>query len=298
MEKVFIGTASWTDRTLIQEGSFYPKGANTAEARLNHYAGTFPIVEVDSSYYYPPSESSVLAWINRTPEDFTFHIKAYSLLTKHPTRPDSLPKDLLEAAAPELKGRFLYASHLPDEIMDEMWRRFAHSLLPLHSTGKLGIVHFQFPEWFMPGTQSRNYLVECQDRLPDYRIAVEFRNSAWLEGAYALKTLDFLRRNNIPLTSVDMPQGFRSSMPPIATATAPDIAYVRFHGRNVEQWDKPHKIATPRFAYRYRQEELLEWVPRIKDLTGQAEQVHVLMNNCFRDYAVDNARELGELLSD
>jgi uncharacterized protein YecE (DUF72 family) len=295
---ISIGTASWTDKTLIESGAFYPKQASDAEARLRFYADNFPIVEVDSTYYFPPSEQNVVAWVNRTPEHFTFHVKAYSLLTKHPTRPKSLPKDLTEIAKPELKGRFLYASHLPDGVMDEMWRRFAATLMPLHSSGKLGVIHFQFPEWFLPGTESRNYIVDCQDRLPDYRIAVEFRNSLWLEGRNLERTVKFLESNNIPLTSVDMPQGFRSSMPPLPFATAKDVAYVRFHGRNAEEWDKPHQTATPRFAYRYTQEELEGWVPKIKELSSQVEQVHVLMNNCYRDYAVTNARDLADLLSD
>jgi uncharacterized protein YecE (DUF72 family) len=296
-KNIFIGTASWTDKTLIESGRFYPKEANNAEARLRYYAENFPIVEVDSTYYYPPSDQAVDAWVNRTPDEFTFHIKAWSLLTKHPTRPNSLAPDLRETAT-ERKGKFLYASHLPDETMDEVWRRFAASLMPLHSTGKLGVIHFQYPEWFMPGTESRNYIVECQERLHNYRIAVEFRNSLWFEERKLERTLEFLRSHDIPVTSVDMPQGFRSSMPPIAAATAKDLAYVRFHGRNTEQWDKPQEIATPRFAYKYTQEELAPWVPKLKELANQAKEVHVLMNNCYQDYAVQNARDLGELLDD
>lgn len=294
---IFIGTASWTDKTLIESGRFYPKEANNAEARLRYYAENFPIVEVDSTYYYPPSDQAVDAWVNRTPDEFTFHIKAWSLLTKHPTRPNSLAPDLRETAT-ERKGRFLYANHLPDETMDEVWRRFAASLMPLHSTGKLGVIHFQYPEWFLPGTESRNYIVECQERLHNYRIAVEFRNSLWFDERHLERTLEFLRSHDIPVTSVDMPQGFRSSMPPLAAATAKDLAYVRFHGRNADQWDKPQEIATPRFAYKYTQEELAPWVPKLKDLASQAKEVHVLMNNCYQDYAVQNARDLGELLEE
>lgn len=298
MGNILIGTASWTDKTLVNSGKFYPKEANNAEARLRYYAENFPIVEVDSTYYYPPSDQAVDAWVNRTPDEFTFHIKAYSLLTKHPTRPNSLPKDLREDAEDKRKGRFVYSSHLPDKTMDEVWRRFADSLMPLHSTGKLGVIHFQFPEWFLPGTESRNYIVECQERLHNYRIAVEFRNGLWFEERNLDRTLEFLSSSDIPITSVDMPQGFRSSLPPLALATAKDLAYVRFHGRNTEQWDKPQEIATPRFAYKYTQTELQEWVPKLKELATQAKEVHVLMNNCFQDYAVRNAKDLGELLED
>jgi len=294
-----VGTASWTDKTLIASHRFYPKQASSAEARLRFYAETFPIVEVDSTYYFPPTEHNAAAWVNRTPAHFTFHVKAYSLLTKHPTRPNSLYADLKPMIANEYQDRrSLYASHLPEPAIDEVWRRFAEALMPLHSAGKLGVVHFQFPEWFIPGSESRNYIIEVQDRLPDYRVAVEFRNGLWLNQKHLDSTLSFLEKHRIPFTSVDMPQGFSSSLPPVAAATAPDVAYVRFHGRNTAEWDKAHATATPRFAYKYSEQELAEWVPKLRGLAAEAKQVHVLMNNCYEDYAVTNAKQLAAMLSD
>lgn len=298
MGRALVGTASWTDKTLIESG-FYPKDARTPEQRLRHYAQHFPIVEVDSTYYFPPTERNAALWANRTPTDFTFHVKAYSLLTQHPTRPNSLYPDLQDAVDLERRqARFLYPSHLPADALEVVWRRFAEALLPLHSAGKLGVVHFQYPEWFVPGGKARDYILECRDRLPDYRIAVEFRNASWTDERSLDRTLAFLRQHDIPYTSVDMPQGFRSSLPPIAAATSPDLAYVRFHGRNTDQWKGKHSTATPRFAYRYSEQELSEWVPRINELTGQAREVHVLMNNCYRDYAVTNARQLATMLDE
>ncbi len=269
------------------------------EDRLRYYASQFPIVEVDATYYFPPTERNAALWSERTPADFTFHVKAYSLLTGHPTRPKSLYEDLRDAVPEEHRDkRFLYASHLPAEVMDEVWRRFRESLMPLHSAGKLGVVHFQYPEWFLPGRESRALIEACAERLPDYRVAVEFRNAAWMDERNQASTLGFLREHRIPYTSVDMPQGFRSSLPALAAATAPDVAYVRFHGRNVEQWKAKHDTATPRFAYEYSEEELAGWVPKIRDLATQAHEVHVLMNNCYRDYAVVNARQLSSLLAE
>ncbi len=92
--RILIGTSSWTDPTLIKDGNFYPPGTTSAKARLEFYASRFPLVEVDSTYYFPPSEKNSVLWIERTPPDFTFNIKAYSLLTNHPTRTESLYKDL------------------------------------------------------------------------------------------------------------------------------------------------------------------------------------------------------------
>ena len=298
MGQIFVGTASWTDKTLVQAGTFYPKGATSAEDRLRYYAGQFPIVEVDSTYYFPPTTKNAALWAERTPTHFTFHVKAYSLLTEHPTRPASLFEDLQEAVPAEHRNkRFLYASHLPPDVLDEVWKRFAESLMPLHSAGKLGVVHFQFPEWFVPGAGSRERILECHERLPDYGIAVEFRNGLWMNERNRDRTLEFLSEHAIPYTSVDMPQGFRSSLPPVGASTSPALSYVRFHGRNTQAWKRKSETATPRFAYLYSEEELAEWVPRIKELATDSREVHVLMNNCYRDYAVTNARQLAGLLA-
>ena len=179
------------------------------------------MVEVDSTYYFPPSERNSELWIERTPNDFTFNIKAYSLLTNHPTRPDSLYGDIKAELPKELLDkRRLYRDKLPDDAVDEVWERFRLALYPLHSAGKLGAVLFQFPQYFTISRKNKAYIEEAVTRLPDYRIAVEFRHKSWLEDRNVEETLSFLEERNLPLVCVDMPQGFDSSMPPIAAATA------------------------------------------------------------------------------
>lgn len=297
MGNILVGTSSWTDPTLVKEGSFYPPEARSAEARLRFYASRFPLVEVDSTYYFPPSERNAVLWIERTPKDFTFNVKAYSLLTNHPTKADSLYKDLRETLPGEiLARRNLYREQLPDEAVEEVWQRFHDALMPLHSAGKLGAVLFQFPQWFVIGRKSKEYLLECAERLRDFRIAVEFRHRSWLEERNAEETLSFLEEHDLPFVCVDMPQGFDSSLPPIAAATAKDLAMVRFHGRNTEAWNARSETASERFRYEYSQGELLEWVPRIEGIAARTRETHVLMNNCYRDYAVNNAQQLGDLL--
>ncbi len=297
MGRILIGTSSWTDPTLVKDGHFYPSSARTAEARLRYYAEQFPLVEVDSTYYFPPSERNAVLWMERTPPNFTFNVKAYSLLTNHPTKRDSLYKDLQDSLPAELEGkRNLYREQLPDAVVEEVWQRFRDALMPLHSAGKLGAVLFQFPQWFVIGRKSREYILECAERLKDFRIAVEFRHESWLREDNAEETLSFLEEHDLPFVCVDMPQGFDSSVPPVAAATAKDLAMVRFHGRNTQAWNAKSETASDRFRYEYTQEELLEWVPKIREVSTQARETHVLMNNCYRDYAVNNARELGDLL--
>jgi uncharacterized protein YecE (DUF72 family) len=294
---VLVGISAWTEPTLVKAGSFYPKKTMSAEERLRFYASQFSVAEVDATYYAPPTVRNAELWIERTPKDFVFDIKAFALLTGHPARIDRLPKDLAAALPPDLAAKKnVYRDKAPAEWVEEVWERFREALFPLHSAGKLGAVLFQFPQWFLPGRASKDYLLECAERLADYRIAVEFRHQSWLSEKNADRTIAFLEEHDLPLVCVDMPQGFDSSMPALAAATAKDLAVVRFHGRDPAAWAMKEGTAADRFKYDYSQSELEEWTPRIEQLAAQARETHVIMNNCYRDYAVKSARQMASLL--
>src|SRR5689334_11102335 len=81
---ILVGTASWTDKSLIDSGKFYPPSVQDAESRLRYYASQFPIVEVDSSYYAIPLPTTAHFWAERTPRHFVFNVKAFRLFTGHP----------------------------------------------------------------------------------------------------------------------------------------------------------------------------------------------------------------------
>lgn len=296
MGDILIGTCSWTDPTLIESGRFYPSPSLSAEARLRYYASQFPIVEVDSPYYALPSERTSGLWVKRTGDNFIFDIKAFRLFTQHPTSPASLPRDIRQALPPKIGDKnSLYYRDLPEDLLQETWHRFQQALLPLDSSGKLGVVLFQFPPWFYYGERQCSYILSCQQNLPQYTIAIEFRHNSWLNEKNIEHTLSFLRRHNLPFVCVDEPQGFPSSVPPLAAATS-DIALVRFHGRNRETWEKKDIGPAERFNYRYTREELAEWVPRIKELAAKTHQLHILFNNCHQDKAVINASQIRLML--
>ena len=296
MGNILIGTCSWTDPTLIECGRFYPGPALSPEARLRYYASQFPVVEVDSSYYALPGEATSGLWVTRTGADFVFDIKAFRLFTQHPTPPSSLPRDIRTALPSRIldKNR-LYYHDLPQDVLQEMWRRFRQALLPLDSAGKLGVVLFQFPPWFCYGEGQCAYLLSCRQNLPQYTIAVEFRHKSWFDRIHVEHTLSFLSQHNLPLVCVDEPQGFSSSVPMLAEATS-DIALVRFHGRNREAWNKKGIGAAERFNYLYSEEELAEWTDRIRDMAAKTRQLHILFNNCQQDKAVVNASQMRLML--
>jgi uncharacterized protein YecE (DUF72 family) len=288
MSQVLVGTASWTDKTLLASG-WYPPDVDTPEKRLEYYASKFPLVEVDSTYYTPPNERNSELWAVRTPDHFTFNIKAFSLLTGHPTRVSAIYKEL----RPETDKRNVYPKDLDAKVIDGVWERFLASLEPLYESGKLGALLFQFPQWFPIGKRNKNYILECQERAKPYRICVEFRNKTWMSDDNREETLDFLRSYQVPYVCVDMPQGYASSVPPVVAATA-DLAVIRFHGHS-DKWNS--RDIYERFGYKYSVEELREWAPRVQELGTQTETVHALMNNCYRDYAQTNAVTLQSLLS-
>jgi uncharacterized protein YecE (DUF72 family) len=294
---ILIGTASWTDPTMTAPGVFYPRGADSAEERLTYYAGTFPIVEIDATYYALPSVRVAEAWADRTPPDFTFDAKAHALMTGQPTEPKRLPKDIREALPPELaaKGR-IYAHDLPAELRDAVWQTYLAGLEPLRAAGKLGSVLLQYPRWFFPTGQNREQILEARERLGEVRSAVELRSETWFNEKNLERTIRFLSDNKIPFVMVDGPQGMRSSVPPIVAVTSPELALVRFHGRRAETWEASGIPVVERFRYLYSRDELAEWLPRIRAAAEEAHEMHVLMNNCYANYGSTNARELASML--
>lgn len=288
MGDITVGTASWTDPTLLDSG-WYPATADTPEKRLSYYARQFPLVEVDATYYSPPAERTARLWVERTPPGFTFNVKAFSLLTGHPTRVSALYKDL----RPETEKKNVYPDDLRPQAYEEVWTRFLSALDPLVEAGKLGAILFQFPPWFTIKRDNKQYLLEVARRCDPLRPVFEFRHASWFDGDNAEETLGFLRQHDLPFVCVDMPQGHKSSVPPVLTATA-DLAVVRFHGHS-DKWTS--KDIHEKFGYDYSKRELRDWAPKLRELAGEAERTHVLMNNCYRDYAQRNGQQLQALLA-
>jgi uncharacterized protein YecE (DUF72 family) len=290
MGEIRVGTAGWTDKTLIESG-WYPDGAGDPEKRLKYYASQFPLVEVDSAYYALPAERTAQAWAERTPAHFTFNVKAFSLFTQHPTPVKALPKDLREEAGKAGKDR-VYLKDVDPELTEEAWGRFLAALEPLRSAGKLGAILLQFPPWFPIGRANKQYILDCAQRVAPDRVCVEFRNRTWMTDENKDETLKFLSDHRLPYVCVDEPQGYPNSIPPVVAATS-DLAVVRLHGHS-EHWDA--KTVQERFNYRYSEEELKTWAGNVRKLAADADETHVVFNNCYRDYAHVNAQRMEGLL--
>jgi uncharacterized protein YecE (DUF72 family) len=295
---VRFGIASWTDPTMTAPGVFYPKGANTAEERLRYYSDQFPVVEVDATYYVLPSKRTAESWVERTPKDFVFDVKAHALMTGQPTEVARLPKAIKEQLGTELTEKTrIYRKDLPKELLDAVYELFRDAIEPLVEAGKLGAVFVQFPKWVFPSNEARELILETRRRL-EVPIAVEFRHGSWFNEKNAERTIKFLEDNKIPYVAVDEPQGFKSSVPPVVVPTSPDLAVFRFHGRNKENWEKKGIQPSERFRYLYDEDELADWTPKIAAVAKKTKETHVIFNNCYSNYATTNAREAARLLEE
>jgi uncharacterized protein YecE (DUF72 family) len=264
---VRIGTCSFADEGLLK--SWYPRGVSTSKARLGYYAERFDCVEVDSPYYHLPDPAVTGRWAQRTPPEFTFHVKAHATMTGHE------PAEQAPAFAD-----------------------FRASLEPLELSGKLRGILLQYHPRFRKTAAAKAELEGVQELLDPLVPLVEFRHRSWLEEDERADTFSFLERNGLAYVSVDAPRTRASNvLPPVAAATHP-LVYVRFHGRNVKTWNIKAEKSSERFDWMYTSEELEEWVPELARLAGEADEVYAMFNNNRDDFAPRSALILRGLLDE
>jgi uncharacterized protein YecE (DUF72 family) len=294
VHEIRVGTASWTDPTIVKGGVFYPKGVSSSEDRLRYYADQFSVVEVDSTYYSLPERAIAALWAERTPDDFVFHVKAHALMTGQPTEVARLPEDISSQLPAALAGKSrIYAKDLPRELYAAVWDRFLDALEPLRVNGKLGGVLLQYPRWFVPSPDDKALLADAATRLADTPGAVELRNGMWFGSERSTQwTLDMLRDLGLAHVMVDGPQGLESSVPRVAAVTNPNLAMIRLHGRRQATWEAAKVPTVERYRYLYSQEELASWLPDIREAANEATRTVALLNNCYGNYGTTNAREL------
>ncbi|UVA79847.1 DUF72 domain-containing protein [Pandoraea commovens] len=303
------GTSSWTDPTLIACGRFYPPGVDTPAARLRHYASTFDLVEVDSSYYRLPAADVAWRWTQRTPSAFRFHIKAFRAFTGHSTPVAALPSDIARAlpsheaqhhrASPE--SAQIAATDIPAELRDELWRRYLEAIEPLRQSGQLTAIHFQFSPRVQNDRAGRALVFETARRLDGERHAIEFRHRSWFDTpSREAATLAMLRETGAAHTIVDSPCGFDNTVPAVWATTRDDLCVVRLHGRNAAAWNRRGITASSgRFVYEYSASELIDISARVERIAALADDTHVLFNTNHEDQGMKNAsafeRALAEL---
>ena len=298
-KRIRVGICAWADPALIEAGTFYPRRSMTAESRLRYYAGVFDVVEVNSSYYAIPDIRNTPRWVERTPAGFVFHVKAYSLLTGHHPRAESVPADLaalLPRSPRRTRRGEIDASSFPPEALDRAFQLFRTAVRPLAEAGKLGYVLFQFAPWVHFDAGRLAYLASLPERLPGWTIAVEFRHRSWLPD-HVDETLRALSDARLAHVIVDAPA--THAVPRVTTSTAPTAVF-RLHGRNPHGWLRQLRGEEPtvreKYDYLYSEAELRALLPEIEGVNAEAEEVFISFNNNNRDYPVQNALMMKRLL--
>lgn len=253
---ILVGTSGYSYEDW--KGIFYPEDIKDGEM-LEYYSKSFGFTEINSTYYKMPNQFMFKNLVKKVPDGFNFTVKAHGSFThdRNTAREDAL--------------------------------NFIEALKPLSDEGKLGCVLFQFPYSFHNTKENMDYLKKLREEFDGTETVYEFRNSRWA----CQEAMEFLKKNQIGWTSVDEPD-IKGLVRPV-TAVTSGIGYVRFHGRNSQKWYN-HKQAYERYDYLYSEDELKEWIPRIKYIEKGSRVTFVAFNNHFRAQGAKNASMLKRLL--
>jgi uncharacterized protein YecE (DUF72 family) len=264
---IYIGVTGWGDHDRLYGPHTSPRN------KLKEYAGYFPTVEVDSSFYAIQPIKNAQRWIEDTPSSFQFIVKAYQGMTGH-TR-----------------------GEIPFETKEQMFQAFKDSLTPYIQANKLAMALFQFPPWFDCKREHVDYLRWCKEQMGDIPCALEFRHQSWFRPSYFERTLQFMKNEGWIHSICDEPQVQEGSVPTVLDTLQGEKVLIRFHGRNLHAWQvRTENWREVRYLYRYNKEELLEWKEHIIKLQKDTNQLYIVFNNNSGGDAADNALELVDLL--
>jgi uncharacterized protein YecE (DUF72 family) len=288
--KILVGTSSWADPGFVKEW-YPPKMA--ARERLPWYAQRFRYVELNSSFYAVPDRTTVHKWVQETPDDFVFDVKAHRLLSRHSAPIESLPPELRDDAHTTGRGRV----QLTPELETALAERLVEETAPLAEAGKLGAYLVQLTPAFSPGRHRLEELDGLVAALKPHRVAIELRHRGWVSDKRREDTLRWFADGDVAFVDVDAPPDDHFSIMPsgLDAVTADGLAYLRLHGRNGDGYLKGKSVAE-RFGWRYDDKELEEVADRVQGLAEQAGEVHVAFNNNRDDDAPTAAQRFRALL--
>jgi len=260
--RIRVGTSGWSYDDW--RGRFYPERPPARFDRLAYLARYFGAVEVNASFYRPPGARAAASWLRRTPPDFEFTFKLHQRFTHERDRPWTPA----EADA------------------------FRRGVEPVLDAGRLGAVLVQFPWSFRCDASALRHLEAVRRDFGDLPLVVEVRHAGWT----APEAAEFLRSRGFGWVNIDQPAGL-GGVPPTSVVTSP-VGYVRLHGRNRAAWFAKDAGRDARYDYLYREDELDEWIARIRDIARASQKTYVFTNNHYRGQAPANALQILAKLED
>ena len=139
---------------------------------MRTYAREFPVVEVQSTFYEPPSDATMRKWIDSTGPDLEYTMKVWQLVTHPPASPTY--RRMKRKLAPGDNPGFFRDS----PSVEEGWRRSVECARLLGATAML----FQCPASFTPVAENFDRMrrfFESRDR-PRARLLWEPRGKDWV----------------------------------------------------------------------------------------------------------------------
>ncbi|MFP4163332.1 MAG: DUF72 domain-containing protein [Chitinispirillaceae bacterium] len=257
MNRILIGTSGYSYSDWV--GSFYPPGTRQSEY-LRFFSAHFNTTELNFTYYRQPEAGMIKRMAETVGDDFTFSVKAHRTLT-HDIDPAQRVRET---------------------------QTFMQGVEPLLIDSKLASVLLQFPHSFHYTSTNRKYLDALCNGFGEIPLAVEFRGRDWQRESVYKE----LESRKLALVNVDEPR--LPKLPKPTALVTSDLAYVRFHGRNRKNWWCGDNVS--RYDYSYSEEELKEWIPKIRLMQEIAGVVLLVFNNHSKGQAVRNALKLREML--
>lgn len=258
---VHIGTSGWSYDDWV--GPFYPSDASKSDF-LPLYARQFDVVEVDSTYYRPPTHDQVKGWAERTPATFRFALKAPGTITRE--------KALLDCEA-DMEALLTALAPMGDRLLC-LLLQFSYFNKAAFASAR---PFFQRLEAF---------LARFAPRIP---LAVELRNRAWLTSDY----FHLLRQHKVAAVLVE-----HAWLPPIdrlldsQDVVTAEFSYIRLIGdrEGIEKitttWDRPVLD---------RDADLKRVAEVIRRIAARV-PVYTFVNNHYAGHGPDTCRRLHRLL--
>jgi len=255
--RIRFGPAGWDYPDWA--GKVYPAPKPKGFDPLRYLSAYFETIEINSTFYRPPTAEVARGWAQRVGEHDQFRFTA------------------------KLWRRFTHER-------DTAWTREDVDAVragydALAGAGKLGAVLLQFPWSFRNDDRNREWVRDLARAFREYPLVIEVRHISWNEPDFYSE----LAAGRIGIVNVDQPM-FRNSLPPSARATS-SVGYIRVHGRNYKDWFRKTAGRDERYDYLYSAAELKPWAERTKALAEEPSvtDVYVVNNNHFAGQAVTNA---------
>ncbi len=255
---LYVGPAGWSYPDW--EGVVYPQPKPRGFRPPAYLARWFNSIEVNSTFYRPPSPKATEKWARDVEgfPDFLYTAKLYQGFTHERTQ------------------RWSAADA----------RTFREGIGPLTEAGRLGALLVQFPWSFHYNDASRDHVRGLVDEFGDLPLVVEVRSGEWVRP----EPLDFIRSLGVGFCNIDQP-ALRGNIALTAHAFGP-VGYLRLHGRNAAAWFAEDAGRDQRYDYLYSPPELDELDKALGKIAEQVERMFVIANNHYRGQAVSTGLEL------